>query len=62
VQREIGRGAPFTTGRTMGLGKEPVKFGGTFMVDGVAVFNRVLSDEELRALSFAGGGGGAVAD
>ena len=62
VRREIGRGAPFTIGRALGLGKEPVKFGGTFMVDGVAVFNRVLSDEELRALSFAGGGGGAVAD
>jgi len=56
VQRGIGRGAPFTIGRALGLGKEPVKFGGTFMVDGVAAFNRVLSDEELRALSFAGVG------
>ena len=55
VQREIGRGAPFTIGRTMGLGKEPVEFGGTFQVDGVAILNCVLGDEELRALSFAGG-------
>ncbi len=56
VQREIGRGAPFTIGRAPGVGNEPVKFGGTFLVDGVAVFNRVLGDEELRALRFAGVG------
>jgi len=29
---------------------------------GETVSETVLSDEELRALSFAGGGGGAVAD
>jgi len=53
VRRVIGQGAPFTIGRALGLGAEKIDFGGTFYVDGVAVFNRVLGEEELAALSFA---------
>ena len=36
-----------------GLGKEPVEHGTQLFIDGVAVFNRVLSGDELRTLSFA---------
>lgn len=46
-------GAPFTFGRALGLGTEPVDHGTQLFIDGVAVFNRVLSEKELRKLSFA---------
>ena len=45
-------GAPFTFGRALGLGKEPLDHGTQLFIDGVAVFNRVLTAEELKALSF----------
>ena len=54
VQRAMGEGAPFTIGRALGLGAEKINFGGTFYVDGVAVFNRVLSEEELSGLILKG--------
>lgn len=52
VRYRLRRGAPFTFGRALGLGAEPVDYGTQLYVDGVAVLNRVLSEEELRALSF----------
>jgi hypothetical protein len=45
-------GAPFTFGRALGLGTEPVAHGTQLYLDGVAIFNRVLNHEELRGLSF----------
>jgi hypothetical protein len=52
VQRVIRQGAPFTIGRALGLGSEEIEHGSQLFVDGVAVFNRVLSKEELTQLSF----------
>lgn len=49
----IREGAPFTFGRALGLGNEPIDHGTQLYIDGVAVFNRVLSGEELTALSFS---------
>jgi hypothetical protein len=49
----IREGAPFTFGRALGLGNEPIDHGTQLFIDGVAVFDRVLSAEELRALSFS---------
>ncbi len=46
-------GAPFTFGRALGLGTEPLDHGMQLYLDGVAVFNRVLSHAELSGLSFA---------
>jgi len=48
----IREGAPFTFGRALGLGNEPIDHGTQLHLDGVAVFNRVLSGEELKSLSF----------
>jgi len=52
VKREIQEGAPFTFGRALGLGAEELNHGSQLYLDGVAVFNRVLSAEEIKGLSF----------
>ena len=48
----IPEGAPFTLGRALGLGSESLNEGSKIVIDGVAVFNRVLSSHELEQLSF----------
>ncbi len=48
----IPEGAPFTLGRALGLGSESLTEGSQIVIDGVAVFNRVLSPQELSRLSF----------
>ncbi|MBI1373992.1 MAG: hypothetical protein GC159_14820 [Phycisphaera sp.] len=53
VHYHLREGAPFTFGRALGLGKGEIEHGSQLFIDGVAVFNRVLSDTELRSLSFA---------
>lgn len=45
-------GAPFTFGRALGLASEELDHGSQLYLDGVAVFNRVLKEGELRKLSF----------
>jgi hypothetical protein len=50
----IPAGAPFTIGRALGLGSESLTHGSQLLVDGVAVFNRVLSPAEMQALTFVG--------
>lgn len=52
VSRTLGEGAPFTFGRALGLGAEELAHGSQLKLGGVAVFNRVLSEQELAALSF----------
>jgi hypothetical protein len=52
IRYRIREGAPFTFGRALGLGNEPIDHGTQLHLDGVAVFDRILSGEELRALSF----------
>jgi hypothetical protein len=52
VRYTISEGAPFTFGRALGLGAEVLDDGTQLFMDGVAVFNRLLSEEELRNLSF----------
>lgn len=52
VARTLTEGAPFTFGRALGLGAEEKSHGSQLQISGVAVFNRVLSDEELKALVF----------
>ena len=54
MRREIRQGAPFTFGRALGLGAETIEHGSQLYLDGVAVFNRVLTEAELADLSFAG--------
>jgi hypothetical protein len=54
VGRTIQPGAPFTIGRALGLGGPRLDRGTEMWVDGVAVFNRVLKPEELRAIAFVG--------
>lgn len=53
VTRTLTEGAPFTFGRALGLGKEERGHGSQLEISGVAVFNRVLSDAELKTLAFA---------
>ena len=53
VTRTLSEGAPFTLGRALGLGKEEKDHGSQLLMSGVAVFNRVLSVEEMRALHFS---------
>jgi len=53
IRYRLRDGAPFTFGRALGLGTEPVEHGTQLYLDGVAVFNRVLSNSELQGLSFA---------
>lgn len=54
IQYPIREGAPFTFGRALGLGAEAIDHGTQLLLDGVAVFNRALTAEELKALSFCG--------
>jgi len=51
ITRRLLAGAPFTFGRALGLGSEELDHGSQLFLDGVAVFNRVLSEAELRRLS-----------
>lgn len=44
-------GAPFTIGRALGLGSEERDHGSQIYIDGVAVFDRLLSQSELQELS-----------
>lgn len=53
IRYRVREGSPFTFGRALGLGTEPIDHGTQLCIDGVAVFNRVLGDKELRELSFA---------
>jgi hypothetical protein len=52
IRYRLREGAPFTFGRALGLGNEPIDHGTQLYIDGVAVFNRVLSGSELSTLSF----------
>lgn len=52
IHYPIQEGAPFTFGRALGLGNEPIDTGTQLFIDGVAVFNRVLSTQELNDISF----------
>ena len=52
IRYRLREGAPFTFGRALGLGTEPIDHGTQLYIDGVAVFNRVLSGNELSTLSF----------
>jgi len=52
IRYRLREGAPFTFGRALGLGTEPIDHGTQLVLDGVAVFNRVLDDKEIRGLSF----------
>ena len=52
LRKEIVEGAPFTVGRALGLASEEIEHGSQLFLDGVAVFNRVLTAPELRQLSF----------
>jgi len=52
VKRFVTAGAPFTFGRALGLGLHHPDEGSQLFIDGVAVFNRVLTIEELKELSF----------
>ncbi|MDZ7617051.1 MAG: hypothetical protein U1E05_08605 [Patescibacteria group bacterium] len=52
IRYPIREGAPFTFGRALGLGGEAIDHGTQLLLDGVAVFNRALTEEELKALSF----------
>jgi hypothetical protein len=52
IRYRLREGAPFTFGRALGLGSEPIDHGTQLFIDGVAVFNRVLKPEELKALAF----------
>ena len=45
-------GAPFTFGRALGLASEELEHGSELYIDGVAVFNRVLTSAELQKISF----------
>ena len=45
-------GAPFTFGRALGLASEELEHGSEFFLDGVAVFNRVMTGEELQTIQF----------
>lgn len=54
IVRLIQVGAPFTFGRALGLGhgSEDMTHGSKLLIDGVAVFDRVLDPKELQALNF----------
>ena len=51
INYNIRVGAPFTFGRALGLGSEEVDHGTQLFIDGVAVYNRVLSTKELEAIA-----------
>ncbi len=52
VRYRLRKGAPFTFGRALGLGDEPIAHGAQLCLDGAAVFNRALTEAELAELSF----------
>ncbi|GAB6167462.1 hypothetical protein JCM19992_34620 [Thermostilla marina] len=52
IRYPLREGAPFTFGRALGLGDEPIAHGSQLFIDGAAVFNRVLSADELKSLAF----------
>lgn len=52
IERIIPEGAPFTLGRALGLASEEIEHGSQLFIDGVAVFDRVLTEDELKQLSF----------
>ncbi len=52
IRYPLREGAPFTFGRALGLGNDPIAHGSQLFIDGAAVFNRVLSSDELRTLAF----------
>jgi len=52
VRYVLREGAPFTFGRALGLGSEELDHGSELWLSGVAVFNRPLTADELKALSF----------
>jgi hypothetical protein len=52
IRYRLREGAPFTFGRALGLGNEPIDHGTQLFIDGVAVFNRVLDPNELKTLAF----------
>lgn len=52
IRYRLREGAPFTFGRALGLGDEPIDHGTQLFIDGVAVFNRVLKPEELKNMAF----------
>ncbi len=53
LEHEYSEGAPFTFGRALGLDEDGIDHGSSELyVDGVAVYNRVLSLDELGAITF----------
>lgn len=52
MERAVGAGAPFTFGRALGIETDSIEAGSHIYIDGVAVFNRTLSDKELQNLAF----------
>lgn len=52
LHKTLQEGAPFTFGRALGLGAEELGHGSVLTMGGVAVFNRPLTTEELRAIVF----------
>ncbi|MCC3860065.1 LamG domain-containing protein [Pseudemcibacter aquimaris] len=53
VEKIVSEGAPFTFARALGLDEDGIDHGSSELyMDGVAVFNRVLSADELKGISF----------
>ncbi|NND07913.1 MAG: hypothetical protein HKN87_16160 [Saprospiraceae bacterium] len=52
ITKAIQKGAPFTFGRALGLASEEIEHGSEIFIDGAAVFDRVLTEEELADISF----------
>lgn len=53
IDIELLSGAPFTFGRALGLDEDGIEHGSVdIFIDGVAVFNRVLTKSEMEGLSF----------
>ena len=51
IKRLLQEGAPFTIGRALGLASEEIEHGSQLFVDGIAIFSRVLTDQELKGIS-----------
>ena len=53
IEKEVTAGAPFTFSRALGLDEDGLDHGSVNLIlDGVAIFNRALTAEELKSLSF----------
>ncbi len=52
IEKVIQEGAPFTFGRALGLKSEEIEHGSQLYIDGVAVYDRPLTDQEIATLSF----------